>query len=169
MRIARVLLIFLAALAVVQTFYYYPDLPNTVASHFDWKGKPNGWMTKPSFFTIYLLLMLILLVCFLPLSKLLNKFPNSQISLPNKDYWLAPERKNETLSSINESVSWFGVATMLLMVYTFQLAIEANLTTTPILSSNIKWALLLYFIAAAIWLIMLYIRFRRPNQINKLN
>jgi len=32
----------LIALAAVQTLYYYPQMPEVVASHFDGRGAPNG-------------------------------------------------------------------------------------------------------------------------------
>ncbi len=62
-------LVMLIAMVVV-AIYYYPLLPETVASHFDIHGRPNGWMAKTSFFLVmggtfiftYLLLTLLPLI-----------------------------------------------------------------------------------------------------------
>ena len=44
----------LLAIAVLQTLYYYPQMPAVVASHFDGLGAPNGWSSRNGFFALYL-------------------------------------------------------------------------------------------------------------------
>ena len=36
----------LIALAAVQVIYYYPQIPQVVASHFDGRGARNGWSSR---------------------------------------------------------------------------------------------------------------------------
>lgn len=48
------ILLGIVLLAVIQSVYYYPKVPDIVASHFGPGGHPNGWMTKPIFFVTYL-------------------------------------------------------------------------------------------------------------------
>ena len=45
----KAVFIALVALAVAQAIFYYPQLPGTMASHFDGAGHPNGWSSKPVF------------------------------------------------------------------------------------------------------------------------
>lgn len=48
--------------------YYYPLLPDTVASHFDIHGRPNGWMQKTIFYSVMIgsNVFIYLLLTFLP-------------------------------------------------------------------------------------------------------
>ena len=155
MKIAKAFIVLLAALAVVQTFYYYPILPNTVASHFDGAGRPNDWMTKQVFFGFYLGMIELMLIIFF----VIPRFPKYLINIPNRNYWLATERRAETMKYVDSASTLIGVATMILIVYVFQLAIEANFSSEPILSSNAGKALIIYFIFLAIWLIKFIGRF----------
>ena len=52
-----------------------------------------------------------------------------------------------------------GIAHLSLAIYAIQLAILANFDPEPRLHPSIGWALLLYFIFLAGWLIHFYLRF----------
>jgi uncharacterized membrane protein len=39
----------LIAVGVLQSIYYYPRMPEVVASHFDGLGAANGWSSKNGF------------------------------------------------------------------------------------------------------------------------
>ena len=157
---AKTVLIFLLAVAVVQSVYFYPQLPDTVASHFDGRGIPNGWMSKQVFCGIYLGIMILMVVIF----HAIPKFPNQLRNIPNRDYWMSPERKEETMRYIDNVTPRMGIATMLLFIYVFHYAIEANLSPDPVLSGNVGWALILYFIFVAVWLFKFLRRFWRIPQ-----
>lgn len=154
---AKTVLIFLLALSVIQSVYFYPQLPDTVASHFDGRGIPNGWMSKQMFVAVYLGMMLLMVAIF----HIIPRFPNQLRNIPNRDYWMAPERKEGTLNYIDNVSPRLGIATMLLFLYVFQLVMEANLFPKPVLSGNVGWALILYFIFFAIWLFKFLRRFWR--------
>ena len=155
----KTVLIFLLAVAVIQSVYFYPQLPDTVASHFDGRGIPNGWMSKQMFIAIYLGIMVFMVAVF----HLIPKFPNQLRNIPNRDYWMAPERKEETMKYIEDVTPRLGIATMLLFLYVFQFAMQANLSPEPVLSGYVGWALILYFIFLAIWLLKFLRRFRRTS------
>jgi uncharacterized membrane protein len=88
----QIALLILVLVAVVQFTYYYPRLPEMVASHFDGEGRPNGCMPKNEFFKMFAVITALIIGIFLLLPKLIKRVPPSMINLPNKDYWLAPER-----------------------------------------------------------------------------
>jgi len=143
---------------------YYPLMPETVASHFDGAGRPNGWSYKQSFFALYLMMMGIMSLVFFGLPRLLRHFSPSLINIPNRKYWLTPERKQEALAMLDEEMGWFGIATMVLMASTIQLAIDANVTGGGSLRSGAMWMLFGGFAAfTGIWLVKLYRRFRIPS------
>ena len=110
MRLTQIIIYFLIGIFVAQSVFYYSSLPEIMASHFDGAGNPNGWMSK-SFFFIFqgaLLLLIIGISLFLP--KLIEKTPDRWVNLPNKDYWLAEERRAETIITIGKYQEWFGIA-----------------------------------------------------------
>ena len=152
---AKTVLIFLLAIAVVQSIYFYPQLPDTVASHFDSRGIPNGWMSKQMFIAVYLGVMGLMILIF----YLVPRFPNQLKNIPNRDYWMAPERIEETMKYIEDATPRVGIATMLLFIYVFQYAMEANLSPEPVLSGNVGWAIIIYFIFLAVWLFKFLRRF----------
>jgi uncharacterized membrane protein len=164
MRAGRIILAVLLAAAALQTLYYYPQLPSTVASHFGSGGQPNGWSTKEGFFGIYLGVLALLLASFVGLPILFRRISPVWINMPNKDYWLAPERRVRTLAILGSEMLWFGNATIALMIAVIELAIRANLSDSVRLSEPVMWSLLAaYLVYLVVWMIGFYRRFARPR------
>ena len=149
----------LLVVAVAQVIIYYPQLPDVVASHFDGSGHPNGWMSKTAFFALDLAMILVIAASFLWVPRALGRFPVYLWSLPNRDYWFAPERRDESLRLIHSWLLVFGVATIVLMLVAFQCAIMANLQPPPTLSPVMIVSLVGYFVFTAVWLAVFYRRF----------
>ena len=155
----------LIAVAVLQSFYYYSQLPDTLASHFDSEGNPNGWSSKTSFFTLYLGMMVLFAGIFLLMPRYLTKLPISIVSLPNKEYWMAPERNTETMSYIGKQMLLLGNGTMMFFICIIHLVIDANMKSTAQLASSAMWILLGGFLAFTIvWSIRFVLRFYRVDQ-----
>jgi len=149
-------------LAGLQFAVYYGQLPDTVASHFGARGVPNGWMSKRGFFWFEAGLLAVLLLSFAGSTWLCRKLPSKWVNLPHKDYWLAPERKEQTLAVLSDFMLRMGAATMLFMVCIQQLVIDANLRETVQLSEKV-WVLLgIFVIYLVVWLARFYTHFRRP-------
>ena len=151
----------LVAVAVVQSIVYYPQLPDQVASHFGSNGQPNGWSSKTVFIIIDLATVALMTLVFLFLPKSLSRFSDSAISLPNKDYWLAPERREKTYVMIQDQMCWFGAATLVFLIGVFQLVIEANLNPPATLSSGFMFLLIAYLAYTGWWVVMLISKFAR--------
>jgi uncharacterized membrane protein len=162
MSASRAVFFALLVVILVQVVVYFPRLPDVVASHFDGAGRPNDWMSRTTFFLVYAGTMGLLVVVFLLLPRNLGSLPGSMVNLPNKKYWLTPERRERATRMLVERMLWFGSATLLFMLIVFQLAIEANLSPPPPrLSSGVVWALIVYFAITAVWLIELIWTFSR--------
>jgi uncharacterized membrane protein len=162
MRLSRMILFFLIGVFVAQCVYYYPNLPEKMASHFNFAGEPDGWMSKQSYFLFLggILGLIVLEFTFLP--WLIGKMPKRLINMPNKEFWFAEERRAETLDIIRHFFEWFSAALLALFIGIDQLVIRANLTGEN-LSSN-SWLILGAFIVFVIvWLIKFYRRFRMEN------
>jgi uncharacterized membrane protein len=151
-------------LHAAQTMYYYPRLPELVAQHFDAAGHANGWASRESFFVFSWALLLGLSAIFMLTPRMLRRIPASMINLPHKGYWLAPERKDESLRFIEREMQWMGVLTIAFILLVLHLAIRANLNPAHRLENVAFMALLVGFlIATAAWIIRLYRRFPDPG------
>jgi uncharacterized membrane protein len=132
----RILFFVIAVLAIAECFHDFPLLPDRMASHFGASGMPNGWMTKAQFFITFAITFLpALLVEFWVASRIAKK-PDARINLPNKEYWLAPERRAETFGYFGRFFAWYGCAFLLVVVFTMGLAMRANFVTPPLLPTG---------------------------------
>jgi uncharacterized membrane protein len=125
--------LFLAILvaAITQAIYAFPQMPERMASHFAASGAPNGWMTKEQFFVIYAITFLPALFLEFWVGGKISRTSEARINLPNKEYWLAPERRSATLAYFQTFFAWYGCALLLLLVFVFGLAMRANLSPKP--------------------------------------
>lgn len=168
-RVPYVLCAGLMVLLAVQAFYYYPQLPDRVASHFGADGRPNGWTLREAFFSIIAFVVLIEGAAFLGLPRVLGRFPIALISLPNKHYWLARERKGASLAWMTQMMAWFGAAILMLISVVNQMVIVANLAGEPRLSELISVVLVVFLIFTAVWIAAVYRHFRLPEPENTAN
>ncbi len=152
----------LLALGLVQMAVYYPQLPETLAIHFNREGLANGWSSRETYFAIQigLLLVLSLMAAFAPLWSLK---PGMKFHLPNREYWLAAERKEATMAWVEDSYRKLFLLSMILMLVVSEQVMRANLSQPVHLDS--RWFLVglgIYFLIIGLWLIRLFRRFRKP-------
>lgn len=152
----------LAGLAVLQSIYYYPKMPSVVASHFDGLGAANGWSGKGAFFVLYLTIVLLLIGVFEWLPKWVESRPNKHLKIPNREYWMSPERRVTTWAFFRRQMMLMGIANLCLAIFVIQLAILANFEQPPRLHSSVTWALGTYFTFFVAWLIHFMLRFKKP-------
>lgn len=153
----------LIAIAVLQTIYYYPRMPDIIASHFDGLGAPNGWSSRGGFFGLYLAILLMLIVIFEVVPRKVESWSGFGRKLPNRDYWLAPERIDQTRAFLRRYMMLMGNLHLLLAIFTIQLAILANFSAEPRMHASIVWVLGFYFLAMAAWLTYYFLHFRKPR------
>lgn len=154
MNIPRATLSFLFSLFLCQIVYYYPNLPEKVASHFDAFGEADNWMSKQSYLIFQLILFGFTAFITFILPLLLKKLPVSAINIPNRDYWLAPKRKAETFSIMSRQFEWFGIGLCGLMISINQLVVRANLSGQNL--SAASWYILgIFLLFVIIWSIRL--------------
>lgn len=163
MKTRHLILLLLWGAIGLQCFYYYPLLPQRMASHFDGSGNANGWSSKESFFGLFLVLAVVMSLVFFALPKWLRRIPASLINIPHRDYWLSTQRKELALEMLEQELGWFGIAVLVMILCTLQLTINANLEGSRALQADQMWLLVGGFLAfAGIWLVRLYRRFRVP-------
>lgn len=152
----------LIVIAVVQAAYYHPRLPDTVASRFGFSGEPVGYMSKGSMVASQVGVVVFVAALFLAVDFIMPRVPDSLVSLPNKDYWLAPERRAQTHAAISSSMLWIGCATIVFMLGAFQTGIRANLSEGGTLRTDVFWVLFaVYVVFVFAWMIWFFRRFVR--------
>jgi uncharacterized membrane protein len=157
-------LAFALLLGVVECLWFYPLLPARVAVHFGAGGAANGWGTKDSFVTTLAATYCVLVIVFGALPFLFRLIPDSMINLPNKDYWLSPERREETYDRLTNQVLLIGGLTLLLIDTIFYLCFQANMSEKPSLNPDLLWILLGVFFAVTIaWTIRMLRGYRLPQ------
>jgi uncharacterized membrane protein len=154
--------IFLLGVALSQAVYYYPVMPEWMASHFAGSGKADNWMSKDVFFIVVAVMQIFMIGTFLVMPWTFEKFKIRKMNLPNRDYWLAPERRDIVYRYFRTSFGWFGVANLILMIGVLQLVFNANLTSNPVLDNRVFLIFLgSYFVFVIIWLITFFRKFNR--------
>jgi uncharacterized membrane protein len=164
MRVSRAVLLLFAVLGALQLVHYYPVLPETMASHFDGSGRPNGFQSREGFTALAMGILGMIVFLFGGLGWLFRAIPTESFNLPNRDYWLAPERRNETLQDLSGRMEWFGVASLGVYLFVIQRVIETNLSGDPRLEAKeILVPLGLYLGFTTLWMVALFRRFRKPR------
>jgi len=139
-------------------------LPERIASHFAASGDANDYMTRDGY-RIFMLLFAVgfPLVMAALISCLAWLMPNIT-NIPNRAYWLAPERRETTFAVLSGYALWLGCLLVLLMGGVHWLLVRANAVNPPKLENGPFIALLLVFVAATIlWTVMLLRRFRNTS------
>lgn len=163
LRTARLAFLVLLLAAGGQVLYHYGRLPESMASHFNFEGKPDGWQSRSAFFMLEFLVVGILAAVFLLLPALLHRIPSSLINLPHREHWLAPERRREALDRMGCFLTWFGCASLIFLLAVIEVVIRVNLGGEVRLPGSWLWPALGGYAAFLIaWVIALLRAFRVP-------
>lgn len=157
MRISRVLMLLAILVGLWQYVHYVPLLPDTMATHFNQANQANGWTATRAFLLGSLGILAGALLIWLLIRGRLYRLPSSAFNLPNREYWLAPERRGETIGAIERQIEWFVALTMAYLAGMTQLTIEANLRTPPQMGGEF-WVLFWAYLALLLGWIVLLIR-----------
>jgi len=162
-RTPHLVILILLGLIAWQTVHYYPLLPPTVASHFDGAGRPNRFQSCEFFFGMMWSVILLLLFGFLGVPRLLAHINPRLLNIPNREYWLTPERIGDAMTILQAEMSWFGVFVIGFLLFTMQLALQANMDRAP-LDSRLMFSGLGVFAAFTIfWIVRLYRKMAIPK------
>ncbi|AGA24612.1 DUF1648 domain-containing protein [Singulisphaera acidiphila] len=140
-------LVILYGLLVALVMVTYPKLPERVATHFGFSGEPDGWMSRPACAAFTLgVAALTALIC-AGSTYLARFFTDSAINIPNRAYWLAPERRRETYDKIFSLGLWIACLTTALFLAFHMLVVRANQANPVRLPTGEGCSLLLVFLA----------------------
>ncbi len=117
----------LAAL-IVQAAWYWPRLPERLASHFDASGTPDGYASRSEFMLVWIFAIVLVNVTPLILGPLIRKLPSRFVNTPNRDYWLAnPERRERMIAIVNAMISGALLGANIILLLAFQYTIDQNI------------------------------------------
>jgi len=136
------------------------SLPDIVASHFNASGQADGYMPRRTYIIFMGVVTLAVPFSIVVLQALMVRRPD-RLKLRNRDYWLAPERREKTLEFLNVHAMRFAAMLLLFLCVVHWLLVKANAVQPAHLDSGLFIAALAGFlVATVVWLIALYLRFR---------
>lgn len=143
--------------------YYAPHLPPRLASHFGFSGAPDGWMSRGAFLLAMIGVALLMLALFVVSSRVTVWSRDEWINLPHKAFWLAPERRAQTMERIERHTLRMGVATQALLLLVFEQVLRTNAIGSNHLGAPVRIFLLVYCAVMAWLLVSLVREFARPT------
>jgi hypothetical protein len=126
----------LIACAVVFVGWTGQQLPPLVASHFNGAGVANGHMPRAAYLTIMLLITALVPLLMVVVPGLALRGADARINIPNRSYWLSPERRAQTQRFLSRQMASFAALVILFLCYVQWLVVRANLTSPAAMSSQ---------------------------------
>ena len=138
------------------------DLPPVVASHFGPGGNANGFMGRGTY-TALMLAVVVAVPALVGFSgQLVRVLPLRLVNLPNKQYWLAPQRRAATLESLSSMSAPFALVLAVFLCFVHWLVVQANAVQPARLpEGSLFVGLAVFGVATALWLVVLFRRFGR--------
>ncbi len=139
-----------AALGASLQGYYLTQLPERVAVHFNSSGEPDRWDTPLGAAVPAWVVLSIFPLLGSALVLLLSKIPPQFINLPNKEYWLDPTRRADTIAWLQRFFALFLLVPVVTLIAVFHCGYEYNMghhaaTSWPVMGSVIAVAAGLIF------------------------
>jgi len=164
----RKLLVIVFLVSLVFSAVSHLLLPDEVATHFGWGGRPDSWGPK-GVYTMLLVTadVIIFLICFF-LLVLFAKTPKRWINLPNKDFWLSEKNIATTRNKVSNQMLEFGVAIIVFIDFVKALSLKANLSDPVRMDERqffVGFGALMVF--AVVWCVRIFLSFRMPENLRE--
>jgi uncharacterized membrane protein len=140
--------------------WYWPQLPDRLATHFDLQGNPAGWMNKPTATLLAVGLVTLLPLVFGGISLAIWRLPTHLINLRRPDYWLAAERREVSLRWLTCWLLWFAWLLTSFMILLNHLTFLANRHDQPLSAVGFTGVTSLFLLVTLTLLVLLIRRFR---------
>jgi hypothetical protein len=125
-------------------------------------GAANGFMPRGVYVGVMLGVTLVVPLLIALSGHLIRVLPVDLINLPNRKYWLAPERRAATLASLAKMSVYFASALVVFLCFVHWLVVRAHDSQIPRLEPvPLFIGLALFLFATVAWLVVLVRRFGR--------
>jgi len=153
---------FLLILSVAFILGTAQNLPPVVASHFDLSGTPDATMPRDQFTNLFLTIMVLTSSLMALLPMLIAKLPPQMINIPNRMYWLSPDRIDETKQILQAYLLILASKLCCFMAVIFWLIVQAHLHNPPQLSTHhLMVATGVFVLMTIFWSLRLSARFKK--------
>ena len=122
-------------------------------------------MDKSIFFGLFAVIQALTLIGLPILGLFLNRMPDELINMPNRDYWLADERREDSLAVSRLILDWTAVASAFFLAAIFQIISLVAMEVAFPVKTSLWLTIFIFFtyiagvVAFSIW------RFRLPIEI----
>jgi uncharacterized membrane protein len=163
MRFGRIFFVIVLVACIFETARLWSTAPAQMAAHFNIQGDPDRFVPKEQFFWFQIQTALVVVGTSLVPQVLFLILPVNLINMPNRDYWLAPERRDATVDRLSSfGALLFGVI-LLVIQAGFELSFAANLQTPIHFNAQLMLPIMFgSFIVIGLMLFWLTWSFRRP-------
>lgn len=156
--------VFFVALAAAAVFILVSgqSLPSVVASHFAADGRANGFMSRDAYLGVMMAVAVGVPLFLVLIPGLVRLAPPHLINLPNREYWLAPERITDTFAFLRNHGVYLAALLSAFLCFTHWLVVGANRLRPPHLSDALfVTGLAIFLLAVTLWTVLLIVHFRR--------
>ncbi len=164
LRYPAIIFFAVVTLSFVLPVFYYPRLPEIIASHYNFKNEPNAWMSKQSAIIIHYAVVAFLTIMFSCFIYFIPKLPKSMINLPNKDYWLNENNREETFLVFRRFMFWLGSITIGFLSFIIQEVYNTNITGKSKLTFAVWIYLAIMLITISFLIIKMIIYFSKIDK-----
>lgn len=140
------------------------NMPAEVASHFNASGQADSFLSRDTYLTLMVVVVCLSTLVVGGMGRLLTSLPEDSINLPNKAYWLSPERKNESLNYISNWLQFFSAGMAVFLCFVHWIVVQANSTESQQLDSSVFYlglAFMLFGLMGSIYALVR--RFTKTN------
>jgi len=162
--ISVIVLSHLYSLFLLCVFLTPAFLPERFATSFNAAGEAECWMDRPSYMMFISGGGSITVLIFVVIGFVSRFIPDKWINVPQREYWLAPEHRAETMSYLFRQMLWFASWMCCFLIALHFSTIHANRLTPPHLPIVEFCTILGCFLTGTlIWVLMFYVHFTRKN------
>ena len=148
---------------VLQAALAYHDLPDRMASSFDFDGNSREVGSKESFYLSWLLTIFVVNAFVLIMKPIFRWAPVSMINVPNREYWLAtPERRAQSCAKLTNMMAAVFTCVNVMLILVFQYVVSVNLYGKP--SFPIWIPFLVVPVLLIFPLVWIFLAFRIPDE-----
>ena len=138
------------------------QLPDPVASHFNGAGAATGWMPRVSYLLYMLGFAVLLPLAVVAQITAMARFVPRWLNIPNRVYWLSPERRENTLAALDGFALALGSLLAVLVLALHVTLLAANAVVPPHApASGFAVFLGVFGAALTVWIVALLMRFHR--------
>jgi hypothetical protein len=152
------------AACVAELFWAYNQLPERVHAHFPSWLHIGAEGPKWIFVAISGAFPVLIAIAALISIRLVKRQPEKFVQIPNRDYWMSPIRREQTLDLIASRIYLLGAVKFVADAIFIYAALRANLIGTSELNAGLLFFLAAGFIVAKVVLAaQLFWRFQFPK------